>query len=92
MGCVAAELDDLKDRGRSQELRDKAQAVVKRLTGLRDKGSLATGVRVTESITVQADHVEPDVRGVIEWLDPADAATRMGPPSRDKVDEGGMAW
>ena len=33
---VLAELDDLKDRGRTQELRDQAQGVVRRMKGLRD--------------------------------------------------------
>jgi rRNA-processing protein FCF1 len=68
---VLAELDDLKDRGRTQELRDQAQGVVRRLKGLRDKGKLATGVKVTKTITVQAEAREVDVRGVLDWLDPA---------------------
>lgn len=68
---VLGELDDLKDRGRSQELRDQAQGVVRRLKGLRDKGNLATGVKVTKTITVQTEAREADVRGVLDWLDPA---------------------
>jgi rRNA maturation endonuclease Nob1 len=68
---VLAELDDLKDRGRNQELRDQAQGVVRRLKGLRDKGNLATGVKVTKTITVQTEAREVDVLGVLDWLDPA---------------------
>jgi rRNA maturation endonuclease Nob1 len=68
---VLAELDDLKDRGRTQELRDQAQGVIRRLKGLRDKGNLATGVKVTKTITVQTEAREVDVRGVLDWLEPA---------------------
>lgn len=67
---VLAELDDLKDRGRTQELRDQAQGVIRRLKGLRDKGNLATGVKVTKTITLQTEAREVDVRGVLDWLDP----------------------
>jgi predicted ribonuclease YlaK len=68
---VLSELDDLKDRGKTQELRDKAQGVVRRLKGLRDKGNLATGVNLTKTITVQAEAREVDVRAVLDWLDPS---------------------
>lgn len=68
---VLCELDDLKDRGKTQELRDRAQAVVRRLKGLRDKGNLAAGVKLTKTITVQTEAREVDVRGVLDWLDPA---------------------
>lgn len=68
---VLSELDDLKDRGRTQELRDQAQAVVRRLKGLRDKGNLATGVSLTKRITVRAEAREVDVQGVLNWLDPS---------------------
>lgn len=68
---VLGELDDLKDRGKTQELRDQAQAVVRRLKGLRDKGNLAIGVKLTKTITVRAEAREVDVRSVLDWLDPA---------------------
>jgi hypothetical protein len=68
---VLSELDDLKDRGRTQDLRNQAQAVVRRLKGLRDKGNLAVGVKLTKTITVRAEAHEVDVRGVLDWLDPA---------------------
>lgn len=62
---------DLKDRGKTQELRDQAQAVVRRVKGLRDKGNLAAGVKLPKTITVQTEAREVDVRGVLDWLDPA---------------------
>ncbi len=67
---VLAELDNLKDRGRTQDLRDQAQGVVRRLKGLRDKGNLASGVKLTKTITVQTEAREVDVRAVLDWLDP----------------------
>lgn len=68
---VLSELDDLKDRGKSQDLRDQAQSVVRRLKGLRDKGNLAVGVKLTKTITVKAESREVDVHAVLDWLDPA---------------------
>jgi hypothetical protein len=74
---VLGELDDLKDRGKTQELRDQAQSVVRRLKGLRDKGNLATGVALTKGITVRAEAREVDVHGVLDWLDPTVADDRL---------------
>lgn len=68
---VIAELDDLKDRGRTPELRDQVQGVVRRLKGLRDKGNLAAGVKLTKTVTVQTEAREVDVRAVLDWLDPS---------------------
>jgi hypothetical protein len=42
--AVLGELDDLKDRGRTPDIREKAAKVVRRLKGLRDRGSLAEGL------------------------------------------------
>jgi hypothetical protein len=67
---VLGELDDLKDRGKTQDLRDQAQGVVRRLKGLRDKGDLAVGVALTKTMTVKTEAREVDVRGVLDWLDP----------------------
>ncbi len=68
---VLSELDELKDRGRTDDLRKQAQAVIRRLKGLRDRGNLATGVNLTKAITVRADAREVDVRAVLDWLDPS---------------------
>jgi rRNA maturation endonuclease Nob1 len=74
---VLQELDDLKDRGKSQDLRDKAQAVVRLLKGIRDKGDATKGVTVTKTITAQFDAREVDVQGVLEWLDPTVSDDRI---------------
>ena len=67
---VMRELDDLKDRGRTPDVRDKAAAAVRRVKGLRDRGDLRTGVKVAGKVTLRAEHREVDVRGVLDWLDP----------------------
>lgn len=67
---VLRELDDLKDRGKTPELREHAQGVVRRLKGLRDKGRLAEGVKLTKTITVRLEHREVDAPSIVEWLDP----------------------
>lgn len=68
--AVLAELDDLKDRGRTPDVREKAEKVVRRLKGLRDRGSLAEGVTVAGKVRLRLEHREVDARSVLSWLDP----------------------
>jgi predicted ribonuclease YlaK len=74
------ELDELKDRGRTPELRGKAQAVVRRIKGLRDKGRLTAGVALTKAVTVRAEHRDVEPSTVLGWLsrDGADDALLAG--------------
>lgn len=74
---VLGELDRLKDQGRTKELQDKAQAVIRRIKGLRQRGNLASGVNLTRAIVVRADAREPDVRAILDWLDPTVADDRI---------------
>ncbi len=67
---VLSELDDLKDRGRTPELREKAEKVVRRLKGLRNRGSLAEGVTVAGMVRLRLEHREVEARSVLSWLDP----------------------
>ena len=67
--AVLSELDKLKDRG-GQDVARKAQAFIRRVKGLRDKGRLPDGVALTRSITVRAVSREVDPSRVLEWLDP----------------------
>ena len=67
---VLRELDQLKDRSPSPDVRQKAQDFIRRLKGLRDKGSLATGVTLTKTIAVRAEPREIDARAQLDWLDP----------------------
>ena len=68
---VLKELDDLKDRGRTPDVRGKADKVVRRLKGLRDRGSLAEGVMVAGKVRLRLEHREVDTRSVLPWLDPS---------------------
>lgn len=65
---VLRELDELKDRGRSNDLRDNAQSVIRRIKGLRDKGSLATGVPLTKTMAVRAESREVNPPEILGWL------------------------
>lgn len=67
---VLSELDDLKDRGRTAEVRDAAAAVVRRIKGLRDRGNLRSGVPVEGKISLRAEHREVAPQGILDWLDP----------------------
>jgi len=69
--AVLGELDDLKDRGRTADVREDAEKVVRRLKGLRDRGSLAEGVTVAGNVRLRLEHREIDARSVLSWLDPA---------------------
>jgi rRNA-processing protein FCF1 len=68
---VLRELDDLKDRGRTSDVREKAEKVVRRLKGLRDRGSLAEGVTVTGKVRLRLEYREVDTQSVLTWLDPS---------------------
>jgi predicted ribonuclease YlaK len=67
---VLGELDELKDRGRTPDVREKAAKAVRRLKGYRDRGSLAEEVTVAGKIRLRLEHREVDARSVLQWLDP----------------------
>lgn len=69
MPTVLAEIDDLKDRSRTPEVRDRAAGVVRRIKGLRDRGDLRTGVRVAGKTTLRAEHRDVQPHDVLGWLD-----------------------
>ena len=67
---VLSELDDLKDRGRTSEVRGAAERAVRRLKGLRDRGDLRAGVTVQGYVRLRAEHRDSDPREMLPWLDP----------------------
>jgi hypothetical protein len=71
MPSVLAELDDLKDRGRTPEVRAAAESVVRRIKGLRNRGSVLKGVPLAGPSRFRMEHREPDVGAILSWLDPA---------------------
>ncbi|MFW6042036.1 MAG: PIN domain-containing protein [Guyparkeria sp.] len=68
---VLSELDDLKDRGRTSDVRDQAGKVIERIKGLRDRGSLINGVKVARQVYLRAEPRETQASSVLNWLDPA---------------------
>lgn len=66
---VLGELDSLKVEHRNPEVREKARAVIRRVKGWRDQGSLSAGVTVDKSIVVKSVHQEPNMDGTLSWLD-----------------------
>jgi rRNA maturation endonuclease Nob1 len=68
--AVLAELDALKDRGRTPEVRESAEHAVRRIKGLRDRGDLRTGVVVEGKVRLRAEHRETNPRDALGWLDP----------------------
>lgn len=68
---VLSELDELKDRGRTPEVRDAASKAVKRIKGYRDRGSLQNGVKVAGNVSLRAEHRESRCGDILDWLDPS---------------------
>jgi hypothetical protein len=71
---VLVELDDHKG-GDSERRRELAKKVIARISGWRDQArrtgsALGDGVTVDKTITVRAEHEEPDVESSLRWLDP----------------------
>lgn len=68
--AVLSELDDLKDRGRTPDVREQAERVVRRLKGFRDRGRISEGVKVAGNVWLKLEHREVDARSALSWLDP----------------------
>lgn len=69
--AVLGELDALKNRGRTSDVRDAADRAVRRIKGLRDRGDLRRGVRVQGRIMLRAEPREVPAGSVLAWLDPS---------------------
>ncbi len=69
---ILSELDDLKDNGRkTQEVRDKAAKIVRKIKEYRRRGSLNEGVVIVNGlISLGAVAVEPNMTQTLSWLDP----------------------
>jgi hypothetical protein len=66
---VLAELDEQKDRGRTEEVRKAANTAIRRLKGLRDRGDARQGVRVQGRTTLRFEHRDVRPPEILEWLD-----------------------
>ena len=69
MPTILRELDELKINHRNPDVRDKAKAIVTRIKGWRQQGSLSTGVTVDHDITVKTRSQEPQMAKSLSWLD-----------------------
>lgn len=66
---VFGELDDLKRSGRTQDLREAAKKVDRRLKGLRDNGDVRIGAKVSGDVAAVFEYTEPSADWVPTWLD-----------------------
>lgn len=66
---VLSELDKLKISHQNQNLKDKANKIIKRIKEYRRRGKLTDGVVVTKHINLSALAVEPNFDKSLDWLD-----------------------
>lgn len=75
---VLAELDELKVSHRNQDVRDKANALIRQIKEYRRRGKLNAGVPIVRNrITLRALAVEPDLDASLPWLDRTNADDRI---------------
>ncbi len=74
---VLGELDELKVLHRNPDVREKSQKIIKRIKGWRKQGSLTDGVIVNSTITIMAEHKEPDMSNTLSWLNSENADDRI---------------
>lgn len=75
---VLAELDKLKIIGRSSDLRDKAEGVIRRLKEYRRRGQLHRGVVLRAGkVELRSLAVEPDMSTSLSWLKPENDDDRI---------------
>lgn len=69
---VTRELDELKINHRSEDVKRKAETIIRKFKDYRRRGSLTEGVvLVTDRILLRAYAIEPDVTHALPWLDPS---------------------
>jgi rRNA-processing protein FCF1 len=66
---VLAELDGLKRTRSGQSVGEKAERAIRVIKGLRQQGSVLSGVTVSKTITVQMIATEPRMADLPSWLD-----------------------
>lgn len=66
---VLSELDKLKITHMKDEFRNKVNSIIKRIKGLRNQGSLISGVTVHKTVTIKMIGKEPDFSHTLSWLD-----------------------
>lgn len=68
---VLVELDGLKMNHRNQDVREKAEGLIRRIKGYRSRGSLADGVTLRSGVSsIRSVAEEPRMGESLPWLDP----------------------
>ena len=67
---ILSELDKLKIEHRNEDVREKANKIIKQIKGFRQRGSLINGVNLVNNIsTLKSIATEPDFSNTLQWLD-----------------------
>jgi hypothetical protein len=75
---VLGELDRLKVEHRNPDFRAKAEGLINRVKSYRGRGELSKGVVLYRGVsTLRTVALEPDVKGSLPWLDPANEDDRI---------------
>lgn len=75
---VLGELDELKITHRVPEVRDKANGLIRRLKGYRNRGRLIDGVPLRKGVsTLRTTAREPDFSRTLNWLNPQNKDDRI---------------
>ena len=68
---VLSELDLLKINHRNENVRKKAETIIRKIKEFRRRGKLTEIVTVVKNkIMIQAMAIEPDMKTTLQWLDP----------------------
>ena len=76
--AVLKELDSLKVNHRNADLREKAEGLIRRIKGYRDRGNLREGVPLKKEVSrIRSIAVEPDLGASLPWLDASNSDDRL---------------
>lgn len=75
---VLGELDKLKIEHRNEDVRRKAESLIRRVKSYRSRGNVLEGVPLRSGVsTLRTSAVEPDVAATLPWLDRGNADDRI---------------
>jgi predicted ribonuclease YlaK len=67
---VLAELDELKANHRNEDVRTKAESLITRIKGYRNRGDLLTGAVLQKNVSqIRSVALEPNMSDSLPWLD-----------------------
>lgn len=75
---VLSELDELKVTHRVEDVRKKAEGIIRRIQNLRGRGRLTEGVTLAKDVSIlRSIAVEPNFDNTLSWLDPSNEDDRI---------------